>query len=111
MVGETMHTKVTGVTFENRQDIIKDIKKDDDLQFEREPSNPFDANAVKVMWKDKCIGYISRDFAKDITLRLKQGYEYEIKVSEITGGTKDKPTRGVNILMTVTKEGDSTKKE
>ena len=105
MVGEIMHSKVVGVSFEGRQDIIANVVEGDSLILEREPSNAFDPNAIKVMWQGKCIGYISRDLARDLSDRMDKGFEYEVKVSETTGGNLDRPNRGVNIEIKVVKDG------
>lgn len=47
-----MHVfRVAGVTFEGRQDFLAVLFRKDDLHFflEREPNNPYDSNAIKVM--------------------------------------------------------------
>ena len=44
--------RVAGVSFDGRQEFLKKIfesKEKLDLLFEREPDNPYDANAIKVM--------------------------------------------------------------
>ncbi len=51
-------TKVAGVTFGNRQSIIKKIKVGDPVDLVPEPRNKDDPNAVKVVWHGKHIGYL-----------------------------------------------------
>lgn len=44
--------RVAGVSFDGRQEFLKKIfesKEKLDLSFEREPNNPYDSNAIKVM--------------------------------------------------------------
>lgn len=44
--------RVAGVSFDGRQEFLKKIfesKEKLDLSFEREPENPYDSNAIKVM--------------------------------------------------------------
>lgn len=44
--------RVAGVSFDGRQEFLKKIfesKEKLDLSFEREPDNPYDSNAIKVM--------------------------------------------------------------
>ena len=48
------HSKLVGVSFEGRQDVIADIKQlvddgnDIDLRFRREPDNEYDKDAVAI---------------------------------------------------------------
>jgi single-stranded-DNA-specific exonuclease len=59
-----MRTRVAGVTFEGRQEIIKQCKVGDRIWLEPEPDNQYDPNAVKVMVEtslmQEVIGYIPR---------------------------------------------------
>ena len=63
--------KVVGVTFKNedgssRKDKIIEMSQYKDkavIQLEREPQNPYDPNAIKVLADGKQIGYIGRDFS------------------------------------------------
>ena len=111
MVGEIMYSKVVGVTFDNRQQVIEKVKKGDKLKLVPEPTNAFDPNAISVEWvgnkewAGSSIGYIARGLAGDLSDRLKRGFEYEVTATDITGGTEDRPTRGVNIEIKVTKDG------
>lgn len=60
-------TKVVGVTFEGRQSIITHLTKGEQILLVREPSNPFDNNAIKVCCKNgSCFGYIKKDLAARI---------------------------------------------
>lgn len=63
--------KVVGVTFTNddgssRKDKIIEMSQHKDtvvIQLEREPQNPYDPNAIKVMADGKQIGYIGKDYS------------------------------------------------
>lgn len=63
--------KVVGVTFTNddgssRKDKIIEMSQYKDkavIQLEREPQNPYDPNAIKVMADGKQIGYIGKDYS------------------------------------------------
>lgn len=43
-----MFLKIVGVTFENRQNLIKKLQVNEELKLVREPNNLFDKNAVAV---------------------------------------------------------------
>lgn len=65
---------VVGVTFDNRQEILKEIYQDFlnkikiPVYVEKEPNNEYDPNAVKVVLKNtnQVIGYVSKEFNEDI---------------------------------------------
>ena len=49
------------------------------LQLLREPENEFDKNAIKVIYKEKHIGYVSKSSNSEENFKnLKEGFEYEI---------------------------------
>lgn len=78
------HTKVAGVTFEGRQDIIKDLKNGTDIVFEREPDNKYDPNAVKVLAEGKHIGFLPR--GSWVSKEMDKGVKFKACISQITGG-------------------------
>lgn len=100
-------TKITGVSFEGRQEIVAMLKGDEPLQVRREADNKFDPQAVAVdveiaeTWHP--IGYIAKDKNKDISAALDADHAVTITMAGLTGGTMDsngKPkTRGVNIAL------------
>lgn len=116
------HSKLVGVSFEGRQDIIADIKQlvddgnDIDLRFRREPDNEYDKDAVAIdalvpamldgervthegkylgIWEQ--IGYIARDKNSELAGVLDAGKKASIKISDITGG--DGKSYGVNVYI------------
>lgn len=120
------HSKIVGVTFEGRQDIIARLGGDEQLRFRREPDNQYDSNAVAVdalvegvivggadnmdmvdasEWMP--IGYIARDKNSELARVLTSGNYANIKISEITGGG-DK-AYGVNVYIEYEKERRSTR--
>ena len=114
----TFHTKVVGVTFKNpdgakRQDIIeRRCYPGDELGFVPEPENPHADHAVAVFvlkrrWfggvKSYQIGYLSDDtgIAADMFRHIQNRRRIGAAITEVTGGTRKKPTRGVNIEITI----------
>ena len=94
-----MRTKVAGVTFSNpdgssRQRIISRMSESDKIYLEREPTNQYDSNAVKVLVmqdeQKKQIGYLSRDVAADVSRKLKRGTTYDISIEGV-GIWNDRP--------------------
>ena len=102
----SINTKVVGVTFKNsdgisRQDIINDVcRAGQNLTLQVETNNPKDANAIAVYCSKGQIGYISSGRLKDdIAKRLNSGTSVPATITDVTGGTPDRPTRGVNISV------------
>ncbi len=85
-------SKVVGVSKENedgtsRQEIIKtEVEEDDLLQFELDPDNEFDPNAVKVLSKSgHQIGYLSRETAERVRPAILNQVEIKVKASWVSG--------------------------
>lgn len=85
----------------SRQEEIARCAVDEFVLLQREPDNEYDPNAVLVLSeRDIGIGYIPRQQAKRIAKLLDAGHDYDAFISEILGGTKAKPSRGVWITVT-----------
>lgn len=95
--------KLAGVTFDNRQPIIKVMKEDTNIKLERDRANPHDFYAVGVlaniadMWIK--IGFIPKTDNRNIAESLDSGIKL---VARIVGFNEvvDEPTRGVTVCIT-----------
>lgn len=115
------HTKLVGVTFEGRQDIIKVLTGDEPLRLRREAENEYDPNAVAVdvafdisdvpnqseLTEWQPIGYIAKDKNADLASYLDQGVDATITLSSKTGGEMQKNGKaksfGVNVEISYEK--------
>lgn len=107
---DMFHTKIVGVTFEGRQEVIKKCcKEDDSLMLVRERDNKYDANAVAVYadtsdYLDEGhklssqIGYLNKDLAAEIAPIMDSGISYKCVIENITGGS-DGMSYGVNVMV------------
>jgi len=122
---EEQRTKIKGVTRDdphtgiNRQEIIRRyVHSGTRLTPKLEPDNPADPDAV-ALWlemddKQFHLGYLSREHAVSVGERLRAGQTLDVIVSEVTGGVRDKPTRGVNVViceLAASKPGLSTSRK
>ena len=111
---EQFFTKVVGVSHRNkdgsrRQEIIDAFCEPGmTLILRREPLNPHDSNAIGVWIKGRAliifraelqIGYLSREVAAEPSEHLDRGGIVDAFISDVTGGTRSKTTRGVNISI------------
>jgi hypothetical protein len=66
--GRVITTKVVGVTFEDRQEVIAKLHTGDLVWLDPEPDNIHDPNAVLVTRNNgETVGYINRHLAKNLT--------------------------------------------
>jgi single-stranded-DNA-specific exonuclease len=91
------HTKIAGVSFEGRQDIIAGLHAGAPLQLLRQPANPHDANAIAVHYGDLQLGFFNKRLAAHIAPRMDAGARYSARVASLTGGAAKH--RGVNIFV------------
>src|SRR5439155_992836 len=81
------YTKVAGVTFESRQETVRALRPGDPLMLRREPDNPHDPHAVKVVTASGTqIGYLSARIASRLAPSIDTGIRYAAAVTQITGG-------------------------
>ncbi|HEY8315091.1 MAG TPA: helicase-related protein [Candidatus Baltobacteraceae bacterium] len=98
------HTKVAGVSFESRQDLIAGLQIDYKLTLERQPDNPHDANAIAVRYGNLQIGFLAKGMAKHLAPRIDAGARYRARIESLTGGpsataNRGDRNRGVNIYV------------
>ncbi|MGQ9630589.1 MAG: single-stranded-DNA-specific exonuclease RecJ [bacterium] len=83
---DTIRTKIAGVTFENRQKSISELREGERLRLVRE-DNPRDPNAIRVENDRRDhLGYIKRELALKLAPQIDSGVKYEAWVTEVTGG-------------------------
>lgn len=97
----TYKSKIVGVTFEGRQDVIKVLEGSEPLRVRREQDNQYDANAVAVdvMFGEEWapIGYIAKDKNQHIANLLDANKDVNIAIASITGGGSK--SYGVNVTV------------
>lgn len=93
-------TKVAGVSHGNRQKIIRQCTLWELLLLDSEEDNKKDPNAIRVIRANgQQLGYISAEFAPEISKKARSGYSFGVYIAGLTGGEPGKPTRGVNLLI------------
>lgn len=96
--------KVAGVTFPNddgseRQAIIRRCKAGECLALHHEPENKYSEFAIQVLRENgEQLGHAPEYLAERICQELEAGYRAMGFIKNVTGGTPEKPTRGVNFL-------------
>ncbi len=101
--GKMVETKVVGVTFENRQSIIREMRVGERVILRREPHNCHDRNAIRVDRETgEQVGYIARHEAAGLA-RFFDTYGQPVSavVTAIVGDTYHDSSLGVRIQFTV----------
>jgi single-stranded-DNA-specific exonuclease len=97
------HTKIAGVTFEGRQDVIAGLRTGAPLELRREPGNPHDRNAIAVHYGNLHLGFLNKRMAVHIAPLIDAGARYAARVASLTGPSagsgREGNFRGVNILV------------
>ena len=95
----SFHTKLAGVTFEGRQDVLADLSPGTVLRLERQPDNAFDPNAIALFHPaGQQVGFFNRRLATALAPVLDAGVAYDVEVTDVTGGEGGK-SLGVNVLV------------
>lgn len=92
---------LSGVTKNNRQDIIPKLKENMKVIFLRDPFNQYDRYAIKVITtlnnEEIQIGWIPKEYAEILAPEIDAGINWKGKINKILGGTKYKENYGVLI--------------
>ncbi len=103
----SFHTKVVGVTKTNadgseRQKVIAGCQVGELVLLVRENDNPHDPNAIAVYRATReQIGYMSAELAEELAPQIDRSVPVSTRISDLTGGTLDKPSRGVNLKISI----------
>lgn len=105
MHGRIITTKVVGVSFEGRQEVVAKLQMGDRIWLEREPFNPYDVNAIRVTRNNgEQIGYLSRHLARSLApLMDRLCFPIRGKVYLLTGSRYEDYSLGVVIAFKLPK--------
>ena len=110
---EFFDTKIVGVTFDNRQGLIRrlcsigELEVGTELLLKRDIGNPYDSNAVGVYTMNgEQLGFLAREIAQTVSSRIQQGYKYKCRVMFVScGGVPSK--YGIDIRVTCEEKDDT----
>ena len=100
--GRVLETRLSGVSYGNRQQIIARLKPDDHIYLQRDYHNPHDANAIGVYLASsrQHIGWLPRELAANLAADMDKGAKPEAKIKSISAAKQGR-FRGVIINITV----------
>ncbi len=71
---------LAGFQYYEGKDIWTMMRVGDTLQLTREPQNPHDANAVRVLWRNEILGYIPRRENSDVARQMDRGAPVKARI-------------------------------
>ena len=77
------HAPLAGFAYYDGTAAWDAMKPGDRLTLAREPANPHDANAVRIEWQGRMLGYVPRKDNADIARQMDHGARIEARVTEL----------------------------
>ncbi|MBP3883736.1 MAG: single-stranded-DNA-specific exonuclease RecJ, partial [Olsenella sp.] len=94
-------TKVVGVSFEGRQEVVRKLSAGEALRVVRDAANEVDPCAIAIETTDGVrVGYLRRQIAGVLAPIIDGGARYSARVEEVTGGTDGRSSLGLNVEVT-----------
>jgi hypothetical protein len=78
------HAPLAGFVYYDGPEVWDRMKKGDRLTLVREPGNSHDANAIRLEWQGRPIGYVPRRDNADLARQMDLGARVEARVTELT---------------------------
>ena len=94
-----MYTKLAGVSFDGRQEVIRTLKEGDILNLIRDKNNVHDVNAVRVETQDgRQVGWSRAEIAQLAGPAMDKDLKYRCTIKQITG-EYGVTNLGVNVFL------------
>lgn len=74
---------LAGFQYYEGKDLWAMMRVGDSLQLSREPQNPHDANAVRVLWRNEMLGYIPRRENSDVARQMDRGTPVKARIVQL----------------------------
>ncbi len=97
------HTKIRGIAMERERQVNATAVRPGDQLALHSPDPPLEkfphAIEIRTRGNEAMLGYLSDKIAKDVSRQIEQGWRFVVIAKDTTGGTSDKPTRGINLVV------------
>ena len=77
------HAPLAGFVYYDAREVWDRMKRGDRLTLVREPANPHDANAVRIEWQGRMLGYVPRRDNGDLARQMDHGAAVEARITEL----------------------------
>lgn len=79
----------------SRQQILEKVRAGDPVKLVRQPGNLLDPNTIAVFVAGGQVGSLNVKTSKALAAKMDDGLKLVAEISEVRGGTPDKPSRGI----------------
>lgn len=77
------NSPLAGFRYHAAAEVWPALRVGDALQLAREPENPHDANAVRVLWRGRVLGYVPRRENAALAWGLERGMQLRARISAL----------------------------
>lgn len=74
---------LAGFKYYDGKELWGELRVGDALRLVREPANPHDANAIRVEWKERMLGYVPRRDNTHLARQMDRGAAIEARITEL----------------------------
>jgi HIRAN domain-containing protein len=74
---------LAGFKYYDGKELWNELRVGDALRLVREPANPHDANAIRVEWKERMLGYVPRRDNAHLARQMDRGAAIEARITEL----------------------------
>lgn len=74
---------LAGFQYYEGRDLWREMKPGDALTLAREPDNPHDANAIRLEWRGRKLGYVPRRDNSDLARQMDRGAAVEARITAL----------------------------
>jgi hypothetical protein len=78
------HAPIAGFVYYDGQTVWERMKAGDRLTLVREPGNSHDANAIRLEWQGRMLGYVPRKDNTDLARQMDYGARVEARITNLT---------------------------
>jgi|688.fasta_scaffold06332_9 helicase len=98
-LGQELESPVRGIPYENRFITASQVSIGDLLTLEAELDNPYDPNAVSVLFRGSQIGYVQRDKAKIVSRELQLSRRVEAYATSVIPANSSNPFPSIEMSI------------
>jgi hypothetical protein len=77
------NSPLAGFRYHAGSEVWSEMRVGDALELAREPENPHDANAVRVLWRGRVLGYVPRRENAALAWGLERGMQLRARISAL----------------------------
>jgi len=93
-----VHSALTaGLRHHEAKAVWAQLRVGDALVLVREPRNPHDANAVRIEWRGRMLGYLPRGDNEDVARQIDRGAGLQARIAELARHRNHRLKLGVEI--------------